>query len=112
MQFFLMYVKNTLRSKTYPYNVLHRPIQIFTQQIVYHSCGQKVRKRFIHLETKVPNYNFNLLEVLSPQQTQNICIALVQCWTNVEDVGPTNLLMGNILFFLLLTSVISNDNKR
>ena len=23
------------------------------------------------------------------QQTQNICITFVQCWTNVEDVGPT-----------------------
>ena len=24
----------------------------------------------------------------SPQQTQNICITFVQCWTNVEDVRP------------------------
>ena len=23
------------------------------------------------------------------QQTKNICITFVQCWTNVEDVGPT-----------------------
>ena len=23
------------------------------------------------------------------QQKQNICIPFVQCWTNVEDVGPT-----------------------
>ena len=23
------------------------------------------------------------------QQTQNICITFMQCWTNVEDVGPT-----------------------
>ena len=23
------------------------------------------------------------------QQTQNICITFIQCWTNVEDVGPT-----------------------
>ena len=22
-------------------------------------------------------------------QTQDICITFVQCWTNVEDVGPT-----------------------
>ena len=28
------------------------------------------------------------LHVLS-QQTQNICITFIQCWTNVEDVGPT-----------------------
>ena len=27
-------------------------------------------------------------ETLS-QQTQNICITFIQCWTNVEDVGPT-----------------------
>ena len=24
-----------------------------------------------------------------PQQTQNISITFIQCWTNVEDVGPT-----------------------
>ena len=23
------------------------------------------------------------------QQTQNICITFVECWANVEDVGPT-----------------------
>ena len=23
------------------------------------------------------------------QYTQNICITFIQCWTNVEDVGPT-----------------------
>ena len=27
--------------------------------------------------------------VVVTQQTQNICIKFVQCWTNVEDVGPT-----------------------
>ena len=28
--------------------------------------------------------------VVNPQQTQNICITYhVQCWANVEDVGPT-----------------------
>ena len=28
--------------------------------------------------------------ILMPaQQTQNICMTFVQCWTNVEDVGPT-----------------------
>ena len=26
---------------------------------------------------------------LTSQQTQNICITFIQCWTNVEDVGPT-----------------------
>ena len=25
----------------------------------------------------------------NPVNTQNICIPFVQCWTNVEDVGPT-----------------------
>ena len=24
-----------------------------------------------------------------PSKTQNICITFIQCWTNVEDVGPT-----------------------
>ena len=28
-------------------------------------------------------------DFLSPQQTQNICITVIQCWPNVEDVGPT-----------------------
>ena len=26
----------------------------------------------------------------SSQQTQNICITFVQCWTNVEDIEPTS----------------------
>ena len=25
---------------------------------------------------------------MDSQQAQNICITFVQCWTNVEDVGP------------------------
>ena len=28
-------------------------------------------------------------ELRSAQLTQNICITFVQCWSNVEDVGPT-----------------------
>ena len=27
--------------------------------------------------------------IVTNQQTRNICIIFVQCWTNVEDVGPT-----------------------
>ena len=27
--------------------------------------------------------------LITSQQTQNICITFIQCWTNVEDVGPT-----------------------
>ena len=27
--------------------------------------------------------------LMASQSTQNICITFVQCWTNVEDVGPT-----------------------
>ena len=27
--------------------------------------------------------------VVASQQTQTICITFIQCWTNVEDVGPT-----------------------
>ena len=29
------------------------------------------------------------LALETTQQTQNICITFVQCWTNVKDVGPT-----------------------
>ena len=29
---------------------------------------------------------FGLL-VMASQQTQNICITFIQCWTNLEDVG-------------------------
>ena len=29
------------------------------------------------------------IQWLLTQQTQNICTTFVQCWTNVEDVGPT-----------------------
>ena len=47
-----------------------------------------------------------------PQQTQNICITIVQCWTNVGDAGPTlykcytNVLclLGNPYFHLLCKS--------
>ena len=43
------------------------------------------------------------------QQTQNICITFVQCWTNVEDVGPTlykcntnvSCLLGRFFRFLI-----------
>ena len=47
----------------------------------------------------------------SAQQIQNIFITFIQCWTNVEDVGPTLykcytnvlcLLGGASLFVLLL----------
>ena len=27
--------------------------------------------------------------LIGPQQTQNISITFIQCWTNVKDVGPT-----------------------
>ena len=30
-----------------------------------------------------------LLNYLTSQQTQHICITFVQYWTNAEDVGPT-----------------------
>ena len=28
------------------------------------------------------------IDVLT-KQTQNVCITFIQCWTNVENVGPT-----------------------
>ena len=41
------------------------------------------------------NLKFSFVLLLSyayglSQQTQNICILFVQCWTNVEDVGTTD----------------------
>ena len=30
-----------------------------------------------------------LIYVAYTKQTQNMCVTFVQCWTNVEDVGPT-----------------------
>ena len=41
-----------------------------------------------------------------PVKTKNICITFIQCWTNVEDVGPTlykcytnvPCLLGRVLF--------------
>ena len=38
-----------------------------------------------HISVPAGNYD----RWITTQQTQNICITLVQCWTNVEDVGPT-----------------------
>ena len=32
---------------------------------------------------------YSTLIYIITQQTQNICITFIQCWTNVEDVGPT-----------------------
>ena len=29
------------------------------------------------------------MQSVPTQQTENICITFIQCWTNVEDVGPT-----------------------
>ena len=41
-----------------------------------------------------PTFSWRLMLTRSvvrdiPVKTQNICITFVQCWTNVEDVGPT-----------------------
>ena len=35
------------------------------------------------------NLSCYLVHIATTQQTQNICITFVQCWTNVKDVGPT-----------------------
>ena len=40
------------------------------------------------------------------QQTQNICIKFVQCWANVEDVGPTLYIL-----IMFLTNVLKNPTK-
>ena len=31
----------------------------------------------------------SIYDIVYTQWTQNICITFIQCWTNVEDVGPT-----------------------
>ena len=37
-----------------------------------------------------PDFFLDMMELcIPPQHTQNICITFIQCWTNVEDVGPT-----------------------
>ena len=48
------------------------------------------------------NHNPGVSLLLSPtQQTQNIWITFIQCWTNVEDVGPTLYKChANVLYFL------------
>ena len=46
-----------------------------------------------------------------PQQTQNIYITFVQCWTNVEDVGPTLYkCYTNVLCLLGLESGMISDH--
>ena len=39
--------------------------------------------------------------------TQNICKTCIQCWTNVEDVGPANKCYANVLCFLGYCEIIS-----
>ena len=41
------------------------------------------------------------------QQTQNICITFIQCWSNVEDVGPTLYKCYTNVFCLLGWTLIS-----
>ena len=43
------------------------------------------------------------------QQTQNICITFLQCWTNAEDVGPALYKCSNIL--CLLRHAMSAESK-
>ena len=34
-------------------------------------------------------YRLQVVYSLLTEQTSNICITFIQCWSNVEDVGPT-----------------------
>ena len=49
----------------------------------WHSPGHNTSKRH-NLATKEKHMKYPV-----SQQTQNMCITFVQCWTNVEDDGPT-----------------------
>ena len=42
-------------------------------------------------------------------QTQNICITVVQCWTNVGDVGPTLYKFYTNVLYLLGSRVFRDD---
>ena len=47
---------------------------------------------YLRLNQRVSSghYEITYITVMkSPRQKQNICITFIQCWSNVEDVGPT-----------------------
>ena len=58
-----------------------------------HCAASDAKMRTINLLSHHRAYimiHHSILPVLGLSQwTQNICIPFVQCWTNVEDVGPT-----------------------
>ena len=44
------------------------------------------------------------------QQTQNICVTLIQCWTNVKDIGPMLYkFFTNVLFLVGFCSAIKKQ---
>ena len=46
----------------------------------------------------------SIISTLPSNKTQNICIKFVQCWSNVEDVGPTLYRCYTIFLYLLGSS--------
>ena len=54
--------------------------------------------------SRIPQVNTN-------QQTQNICKTCIQCWTNVEDVGPTSYTCYTNVLCLLGDKRLNNNNS-
>ena len=81
----------------------------FTNNIISHlfEVGNCIRNSIFdwmkntHKQLSITRFKYSLWEVTiyyrevynrhlgATQQTQNICITFVQCWTNVEDIGTT-----------------------
>ena len=69
--------------------------------------GNKNKRLNLFLFALRPRIRFVRITTISlihsSQQTQNICMTIVQCWINVEDVGPTlynNYCYTNVLCLL------------
>ena len=72
-----------------PFLHLYSNVRYITSKIgrLFHkyTWAFDVSGHFIHFEVGMKIMKINSLA----QQTQNICMPFIQCWTNVEDVGPT-----------------------
>ena len=51
--------------------------------VILHACSRL--SDLLVTDANVPVHDTSV----TAQQTQNICITFIQCWANVEDVGPT-----------------------
>ena len=73
--------------------LVHRPRRrtnvtpTLCQRLMFAGCWLVVSGQSVH-QPVVASGQLPVIETPA-QLTQNICIAFGQCWTNVEDVGPT-----------------------